>query len=87
MEVAGGAAEAVVPEQDLDGAEVRAGIQQVGRKSAGCSLWPTAERFSPTKDLGRDYLAGAKGYEKGSGVDRLSHGAVLLGRVGRRVGS
>src|SRR3954469_2130225 len=30
MEVAGGGAEAVVPEQDLDGAEVGTGLEQVG---------------------------------------------------------
>src|SRR3954453_311368 len=33
VKVLGGGAEAVVPEQDLDGAEVGAGLEQVGREA------------------------------------------------------
>jgi hypothetical protein len=33
MKVAGGGAEAVVPEQDLDGPQVGAGLEQMGREA------------------------------------------------------
>ena len=59
MEVAGGGAEAVVPEQDLDGPQVGAGLEQVSRKAV-------TQRISTVRDS-RKFMQGKGLVLKGTG--------------------